>query len=79
MTSAGPCCIPHTGGMSTTGGNAMKGYDDGLAYGRKCARTMSRTRRADNARMVRESEYYQPSSPTRAYWLGFVRAMREEN
>lgn len=52
-------------------------YRDGLAYGRKTALRMSPARRADNARMVRESDYYQPSSPTRAYWLGFVRAMRE--
>jgi hypothetical protein len=53
----------------------MTGYEDGFAYGEKCARSMSPSRRADNARMVRESEYFSPSSPTHDYWRGFVSAM----
>ena len=56
-----------------------KTYEDGLRYGRKCAKTMQTARRQDNERMVRESPYYRRESVTRGYWLGFVRAMRESS
>lgn len=53
----------------------VKGYEDGFEYGRKCSRTMSTERRADNARMVRESGYADVFSPTCEYWRGFIAAM----
>jgi hypothetical protein len=55
---------------------AKNSYADGVAYGRKVALGMSSDRRRDNDRHVAGSGYVAVSSPTRAFWLGFRRAMR---
>lgn len=54
----------------------IAGYAQGVEYGRKVGFGMSALRRADNDRFVRGSEYVRAGSPTRAFWLGFRRAMR---
>jgi hypothetical protein len=51
-------------------------YGEGVAYGRKVGLGMSVARRRDNDAFVRGSEYVRTGSPTRAFWLGFRRAMR---
>ena len=54
----------------------MKGYTEGVEYGRQCAVRMMPGRAADNDAMVKRAVYAMPGSPTRAFWLGFRRAVR---
>ena len=54
-------------------------YEKGFRYGRQVAGRMTTAeRRRSNDRHVRDSEYVQKGSPTRAYWLGFRRAIRSD-
>jgi hypothetical protein len=55
---------------------AVKGYQDGFEYGLKVGRTMMPARLRENDRYVASTEYASKGSPTRAYWLGFRRALR---
>lgn len=54
----------------------VKGYAEGVEYGRLTAARMSPARRLDNDRYVRHAVWALADSPTRAFWLGFRRAMR---
>lgn len=56
--------------------SAVKGYEDGVEYGRKVSLRMSVGRGRENDAFVRDSEYVRRGSPTRAFWLGFRRAVR---
>jgi hypothetical protein len=57
---------------------ASEQYADGFEYGlitmRRPSFTVARCR--DNERFVAGSEYVRKGSPTRAFWLGFRRALR---
>lgn len=64
--------VGHTGAEN----QSVKGYGEGVVYGRKVAQGMSAGRRWDNDRYVRHAVYALAGSPTRAFWLGFRRAMR---
>ena len=57
----------------------VKGYSDGFEYGRMVGAAMMPERRRDNDRFVAGSEYVRRDSVTRAYWLGFRRAMRSSS
>jgi len=54
----------------------VKGYGDGVEYGRLTASRMSVVRRRENDLYVRHAVWALAGSPTRAFWLGFRRAMR---
>ena len=56
----------------------VKGYAEGVEYGRRVAASMSFLRRYDNDRYVRGSGYASRGSVSRGFWLGFRRAMRGE-
>jgi hypothetical protein len=57
----------------------VQGYVEGVEYGRKVGQSMSSERRRDFDRYVRGTEYVAAGSPTRAFWLGFRRAMRGQS
>ena len=58
-------------------GKRVAGYAEGLVYGSQCARGMMSERMRENDRYIAGTEYVLAGSPTRAFWLGFRRAMRE--
>lgn len=63
-------------GRTDAGRDLAEGYPVPASEARDAARMFARWGDRQSARFVAGSEYVRKGSPTRAFWLGFRRALR---